>query len=488
MAIDKLTVRNACPFPVTFFAIAGPTFELKPNSTQSQSACAIWFTTRVKGPGAVMNKTQFGSHRDDYQSALEAQGYQMNDWEEGGSGVAAGSYLGLAVGEIEWVFKIPNTNNYVDAGKKEGVYGHSNLVILADLDPAHVLDVNHPLWWHLRIETDNGQQFTPITNQYVYTTPNLDKYSDTYFLRVRNMEGGATRGTFLTAQSPAKENNPVYCTEGSSIPYDPLNLGQYWTIAPNQAGGYGITLINSFNDKDSGRVQSRTLQWSSDYSIKTSTDQPDDAHKINATVVQQNPLTVKVWASGSSGVLTAGNPGTPVWFTVESPTNMLQQWLVETYTVDISKIPTDRSFMIKHCKTGLYLNQTQNNDAPCINDYDYNHGFLQFNIEPAPQSGTFYLRGLGNTYCGYAPKSLVCQHTQDGSANFLWQFKTVSHHAGFQIINLGAAKAYPSTPGQDPLQYLFYKEGAIGYWNGLYDDQVAYSSYFLTNIGKLENN
>ena len=41
MTWGTMKVRNACPFPVTFYALAGPSIELPAHSTRSAKACLI---------------------------------------------------------------------------------------------------------------------------------------------------------------------------------------------------------------------------------------------------------------------------------------------------------------------------------------------------------------------------------------------------------------------------------------------------------------
>ncbi|WP_188575830.1 hypothetical protein P7L64_21405 [Tistrella bauzanensis] len=191
MSWGTIKVRNACPFSVTFYALAGPVIELPPNTTRSAKACLIWFSTRVKGGGDTINQTIFERLAEDYREELAEFGTDADSWEDGGTGAALGSALGMAVGSLSAVFKVKNTNDdgtlYFGA-KKEGVYGNSDLVVYGTLDPACRLPQDpQRKWWWLHLESDHGQQTPPEDTEPFYVKPDLSKYEDMMFFRIRNV-------------------------------------------------------------------------------------------------------------------------------------------------------------------------------------------------------------------------------------------------------------------------------------------------------------
>ncbi|EGG17147.1 hypothetical protein DFA_08129 [Cavenderia fasciculata] len=490
MAVEKFTVRNALSFPVTFFALGGPTFNLSPGQKQTQDACAIWFSTRVQGPGEIMNVTDFEKYRDDYIRELDSLGVDPKAYGPGKSGgnegVAAGSVIGLTIDELEWVFKIPNTMEQTGRGdamyfgaKKEGVYGSCNLVVLADMDPCHQLDLTHAPWWHLRIETDNGQVQPPV-DDYKYVAPDLDKYQDYNFVRFCN----AQTKHFMCAGKGKSDDLaiPLANVDALTQPFDPLNSEEYFAYQPDSSGPYNIKLIST--KKIGDKEQTRYLTYKNNNLYLQSTQEiGSESHtqvfNVGTNWMSGGDVFIKLGFSG--GGVVAGKPAPGESFLYQSIDGAGdQQWIVFSYTVDVHKIPSNRSFKIVHCKTGLIL-------CPAVKGYRMVEDNVP-QVQGCPKECRLYCKpatGRGQdvfllSFGPYINSSYYLMRNNDkttGSVEvyddnvsklsdaYCWKFKITDHRAGFHLVNL-----------LDETENLFWNGNDFGFFGGDYDDQlwVAY--------------
>ncbi|EGG13527.1 hypothetical protein DFA_11288 [Cavenderia fasciculata] len=461
MAVGHMTVRNATSFPVTFFALAGPCFKLGPGETQTQKACLIWFSTRVQGPGAITNTTTFSKYRDDYIAQLDDLGFGSSDWDEGGSGAAAGSFLGLAVDGLEWVFKTPNTVEHTQqgdilyfGGKKEGVYGTSNLVILADMDPAHKLDATHTPWWHLKIEKDQGQnQSKPTDPGYVYVTPNLDKYKDYNFFRLYNVN----YHNFM-ATSNSSGVCPLTTVDAVTQPFDPLTTGEYFAFQPDSSSPYNIRIISTRNNGN--QQQTRYLQSANGLAVSPNQDIDNNNHQQIYTVefIDQAPVT-KVKISQGGYLLAGSKTGQHPFMYPRIETAIDQQWYALTYTVDIHKIPTDHKFKLVHCKTGNLFNAFSNSISMSADNVLSTANSVHFYVKAtawSPECFVIYFLDEHNNekYLSRTQDGHMITNSQNGEAS-VFSFKITDHQAGFHLVN----GSYPGNFFWNGKNFGFYDDG-----------------------------
>lgn len=416
-----------------------------------------------------MDSGFFEGLRGQYIDQLSNEGYGSADWESGGSGAAAGSILGVAVSVLEEIFKVKSTydghNSYLGA-KKEGVYGNSNLVIYATLDPAAKLDPSLGKIWTLHLESDHGQISDVPNPDPVYKVPDLSEYADKFFFRVRN----ARYGTFLYA----KDNDSDVGVRSADIPFNPLTMREYWSVSPIDAGDstHNVKILNTATNKwltcytsDSNRIGLYPVGYT-DYS---------DQH-WNLNEVSQDPETVKIQNVANGGNLVGSDSDhTFIYGNIDSSDD--QKWKVETLTVDIHKIPEGKNFRIMHAKTGMFMYCTPDNKIIGMSESSIISQFLSgmgygpacFNVE-TDRNGKYKLKS--NKYKSY----LTFYDNNDG--NYLglypdnagdysdqhWDIVIESHHAGFYLRNQGG-----SFGGSN---YLYYKDNGFGVYNGTYDDQL----------------
>lgn len=467
MTWGTLKVRNACPFPVTFYALAGPSIELPANSTRSAKACLIWFSTRVKGAGETMNMGTFEGLRDDYIDQLSDLGYDSADWEEGGHGAAAGSILGVAVSVLEGIFKVKNTrdgsSNYFGA-KKEGVYGNSDLVVYATLDKACRLDPSMDKIWYLHLEKDHGQVSDQPNVDPPYTVPNLSQYADAFFFRVRNM----AHNTFLYA----KDDDSNVGVRSADIPFNPLTMREYWSVHPLDAGDatHNVKILNpatnkwltTFTKEDNriglypvGHTDYRDQHW-------------------NLTEVSQGPETIKITNLGINGNLVgAGDDHTFIYENIDSADD--QKWRIETFTTDIGNIPKGKPFRIMHAKTGLFFYANNDHRIEMVRDLGiWDDFFDHFGVHATnfmlveSSSGVYRLKSAKyNAYLTYYTHDKYLGLYPEGYGDYPdqhWNIVTESHHAGFYMKN--------QSPAFGGSNHLFYDGSKIGVYGGTYPDQL----------------
>lgn len=467
MAWGTMRVRNACPFPVTFYALAGPVIEIPANSTRSAKACLIWFSTRCKGGGTVINKGYFEQLQQDYQNQLADLGYDAADYEGGGTGAAAGSILGLAAGALERVFMVKNTRDghslYFGA-KKEGVYGNADLVIYAELDKACQLDPKLDRLWLLRLEYDHGQQTQPVNSDPAYSVPDLSHYAETVFFRARNV----ARGTYLSA----KDNSEDVGVRGFDVPFNPLTMREYWAVHPMEHAGDGTIakILNTATNKwltcfssDGNRI-GLLSQGMPDYQdqhwwlVERSTD-PEIVKLGNAYV--------------SGNIVAAAEDRTFLY--PDLATAKDQEWYVETCTVDIHKVPPGRPFRLMQASTGQFIAGDGSGNAVLVSGVGMfeaamesihardahfvlePHGSDDFRIKSIQYQK--YLTFYENDNClGLYPQNAGDYRDQH------WKFRVESHQAGFYMLNQ-STKAGGSN-------HLFHNGQRFGLYGGDYPDQL----------------
>ena len=467
MAAGHIQVRNACPFPVTFYALAGPTIELAPYQTQRASACLIWFSTRVKGAGDAIDMTAFEERRDEYAQNLANAGHDSADWEEGGSGEAAGSFLGLAVGELSSVFKVKNTepddNTLCFGAKKEAVYGNSNLVVYATLDPACKLDPqpNPPQkWWYLHLETDHGQVTPPDDTEPAYVKPDLSQYADGFFFRLRSQ----AHGGLMFAQSSQMQVQNVSIRQVDS-PFNPLTTPEYWSMHPEpNADSMALRILNTSNNS-----------WLTDFSQSNSfigqvsfgTYDYEDQHWV-ANSVSDSPRVIELANSAAPGYALVWNSKVnKVFLYPPGASGGDQNWQPETFFVNIEDLPEGVPFRIMHAYDGKYITYIQ--QAASLELFSYVPAGGLFS-EIANQ--LFTLKRMGNAYMIIDSVGRVVSGQPDGSLHLLsenttspqacWIFNTDSSKAGFYMVSQN-----PSPYGG----YLYYNNG-WGMYHPPGDDQL----------------
>lgn len=463
MSWGTIKVRNACPFPVTFYALAGPTIELPANSTQKAKACLIWFSTRAKGGGDVINQADFDQYRDDYTNQLGDEGFGSADWEDGGTGAAAGSILGLAVDAIENIFMTKNTaqgNDLYFGAKKEGVYGNSDLVVYATLDPACRLFPQDPQrkWWYLHLEKDQGQETPPDNTEPLYARPDLSKYRDGMFFRLRNVASGE----LLSATDDAASLR----VRTIDVPFNPLEYPDYWSLSPNGTDQvHNAKILNTFNKK-----------WLTCYSSDENkiglypvgyTDYPDQ--HWNIVDWAQSPQIIKLQSSAINGYLVGSTENDSVFIYPGIDSADDQQWRPESFCVDVTDIPDSTKIRIMHAKEGKYItvmDEVTDSMRLCILNSYLGNSILRYFEQQSfvvKQAESGYYICNGEYYLRYNQENSRLE--MDGYWNtpdLIWDFKTISTRSGFLIINRASSR-YGSQ--------LFYN-GGFGLYGGDHDDQI----------------
>lgn len=455
MSWGKIKIRNASPFPVTFYALGGPTVELGPDETKTTRACLIWFSTRVKGPGDAINLSYFEQFADEYRNILVASGVNPQDWEEGAGGVAAGSILGFVASELSALFKVKNTNPSDDVyfgAKKEGVYGSSDLVVYATLDPIYKLNQLHKIWY-LHIECDNGQVTPPYDSDLIYTKPDLSAYADTMFIRACNSSG------YLSA---TQDQIGVELVK-HSLPYNPLEYPSYWTIHPEDGDDTKkIKILNIYSQK-----------WLTDFSSQGNTvglypigDTDYEDQHWNITEICKNPEIVTINNSYTGGNLYADNN---VGIGIFAPDYPNQHFTIQTFTIDINNIPEGITFRIMHAQTGKYITLTESGDAFIYDTYNDNQIFYLKNINGDIKICSVAYNAYLTFYwtdSEYKLSTCSMEYTAyEYCSDQVWEFSIDPEFAGIYIKNKqGENKGRPN---------LYYnKDNGFGLYFGYFADQL----------------
>ena len=343
MTWGRMKVRNACPFSVTFYALAGPTLELAPGETKTAHACLIWFATRVKGPSGEISNDDLKSYSINYYNKLEEEGIDPGDIpgvDDGSDGATIASFLKWCLPQL-WdglisIFKVKNTrdgNDVFIGSKKDEVYGNSDLVVFASLDPGCVPKPELGKVWYLHLENDHGQDTEPT-----YVKPDLVKYADTMFVRICNSAG------YL---SSTWDKSGVELVDNSE-PYNPLEYPSYWTIRPESNNETNkIKILNAY-------AQKWLTDFSSDGNIvglyPVGYDFEDQHWDI--TEINKNPEVVTIKNSFTRlNIFANKNVGIGVY----DPDYPDQHFTIQTFTTDLSNAPDGVTFRIMHAQTGKYI-------------------------------------------------------------------------------------------------------------------------------------
>lgn len=469
-----MKVRNACPFPVTFYALAGPTLELPASTTQTAKACLIWFSTRVKGGGDVFNLDDWERYKEEYLKEYEKHAGQVGDQSGSGTGEVAGSILGYSLDSLVEVFAVKNTRKGDDTyfgAKKEGVYGSSDLVVYATLDVACQQDPDMGKIWYLHLETDKGQQSDTQNADPSYTRPDLSAYGDRFFFTLQN----CSTGTYLYSETDDYTVGVQPARAPGAIPFNPRTMREYWSVSPVDAGDitHNVKILNTATNK-----------WLTCFSSAGNkvglvsfnyTDYRDQHWSLSE--VGQAPETIRMKnAEIGQNLVGAPDGHTFMYNPIDSYWND-QSWLVKTYTSDIHNIPSDKFFRIMHAQTGLYMGYR---DAP-----GDGYEVVMLNHSGNPVDG-----GKSATFLHVNPQrvsdgvyKLICIasgyyltfYGDDRRLNFYpsqyadypdqhWRIEIESHHAGFYLKNQG-----PAFAGSEN---LYYKSNNFGLFGGGYDDQL----------------
>ncbi|MEH4266376.1 hypothetical protein [Klebsiella aerogenes] len=347
MTWGRMKVRNACPFPVTFYALAGPTLELGPGETKTAHACLIWFSTRVKGPSTPISNDGLKRYSQNYYNTLLAEGINpasIPGVQDGGEGAALGSFLRWFVPEV-WngltsIFKVKNTqpgNDLYIGAKKEAVYGNADLVVYASLDPGCRPRPEIGKCWYLHLDNDHGQVTPPEDSEPMYIKPDLKEYKDTIFMRAFNDSGYLS----VNRETGVVENIP------QSEPFNPFEYPSYWTISPEMGEERKVKILNTYSQK-----------WLVDFSSSDnlvgmlSTNYTDyaDQHWI-LSEKNNSPETVTI-ANFYTGLnLYSNHTGVGV-YAADYPD---QHFRIQTLHVDLSSVPSGVKFRIMHVKSGMYI-------------------------------------------------------------------------------------------------------------------------------------
>lgn len=458
MTWGTIKVRNACPFSVTFYALAGPTIELPPMTTGSAKACLIWFSTRVKGPGDTINQDQYSELADEYRQDLEAEGHDASEWEDGGSGAAAGSFLGFALTELRSVFSVKNTEdtNLYFGAKKEGVYGKSDLVVYATLDPACSLRPQPPgseLWWHLHLEKDEGQTTPPIDTDPMYAKPDLSKYDDGFFFRLRNK----VHNVLMYAEPLESEGDKDVNARQVDSPFNPLTMAEYWSVHPepndspmamrimNTANQTWLTCFSNYSGQI-GQVSSGTADY-------------DDQH-WTIDSLSESPQLVQLRNSEVAGTIVWNTHDGHVFMYPPADSNNENEWLPETFFVNVNDLPDGVPFRLMHANDGKYITTDSDDGSTDLKSYADASSQL-YQLE---RSGEYYLITQGDGFLGFDYGSgkllYMGNYTEAEQEGIYWSIRADSANAGFYLVNKHSG-----------LQ-LYYKDGGWGLYNGDYDDQL----------------
>jgi hypothetical protein len=467
MATGHIRVRNACSFPVTFYALAGPSLNLAPNEKKTARACLIWFSTRVKGPGKAYNIEFFEQFRKDYVDQINDLDIDASDYEEGGSGAFAGCFLGWTVGELQHIFKVKNTQYNKETyfgDKKEGVYGGgSDLVVYATLDPVCKLSSALKLVWYLHLEYDHGQKSDTVP----YRAPDLSKYDSVMFFRLRNV----SLGIYLDVNG--QEN---VTTTSNSSPYDPLRHSQYWTISPVESGGTDLHILNIVHNKLLSVYQT-PFDYRYRWHFKTGLTSIDVDDSLNLRwKVHRNskdPFSILLENQFKGAHLNINNGELRCDPYIDSAN---VSWNVEVFVDDISRIPDRVYFRIMHCATGKYITMDK---------------ALYFSLEDfvarqdtEKKYQTFYLRKHGGNdvkfctgeghYIVFDQATNALRAQPDNSSdnpNQHWATTIPNDHCGFFLRNKSSLE-----------EHLYYKDDHYGLYGGSYSDQRWIIQLHLSSV------
>jgi hypothetical protein len=351
MAPCTMTVRNTCPFKVTFYALGGPVFcEIEPGETVRSEACAIWFSTRVQGPGTIFYSDEWESLKQSYINM--AHNSQVEDG-------MVGSVLGWKAMELGEVFKLHNTKNpnsygrpnIYFAAKMEGVYGNSNLLIYATLDPACKLTPDNPeKIWLLHLVRDYGQEspgVVAIDDEDlipVYVEPDLTSYESSMFFRLMNKRWNKR---IYASDDPGK----LYM-RNVDVAFDPIHFAEYWAILPAESAQTDLKIVNVKTNSWLTQFSSDPNKWIGLYSTGFR-DEKDQHWKVAVTNEgnDNDPTTVKLTNLKTSHNLVS-NDGNVL---AGSTSSNNSDWIVETMCVNLENISDGRKFRIMEASTGKYL-------------------------------------------------------------------------------------------------------------------------------------
>ncbi len=280
-----------------------------------------------------------------------------------------------------------------------------------------------------------------------YQIPNLDAYRDTLFVRFKNHASGA----YLCA-SP--DGNTARVLHGD-VPYNPLQYSTYWTRA-SDGGGSAVKLWNA-----------KTRKWlmrpSSDDSARLVAQYTGDANQ-RWTQPSLLGLAETVWLSsqGERSNLVGKSDGS-TFFYLPLQEAADQQWTVETFTVDVDRVPDGKSFRIMHCQTGQYITLGQGNA---------DHATLRptlgtdqlFTLERWNGAYRFY-NAAANVYLTYFQNwKFLGGYSNTGMVDQSWEVPLLDHRAGFQLRSRA-----PTVGGSN---HLYYKDNDFGVFSGDYGDQL----------------
>lgn len=458
MAVGTIRVRNACPFPVTFYAIAGPSIELGAYQTKSADACLIWFSTRVKGPGNAINKGIFEAHRQEYESLLYGLGSSSLDWKEGGTGAAAGSLLGIAVGWLEQIFKVQNTASdkiLYFGDKEEGVYGNSNLVVYATLDPANKLnDGSIPnKWWILHLEKDRGQMTGRTDSPPVHQAMDRSRFDDTLFFRAKNQ----ALGRYLAAD-PGGNGAGLQADGG---PFAPLEQPTYWTLIPKDTDTHDIKILNVKTQELLAVPSTQTNQV-----VLDSLGEPGiRTQHWDVQVISTNPKTVLLENVAAQGYL-SGTSANGLAVHPPAASDPHLRWLIETFTTQAESIDTNHAVRLMHSQTGKYITLAPRSgeQASLETTADANQWFV---LERA-SNGDYRLKNVKyKTYLAFLTNERFLtgiEPDQTDAQAQSWSVRLISKTTGFQLHN--------TWPGFGESNHLSFVNGVFGLSGGNSPEQL----------------
>jgi len=466
MAPCTMTVRNTCPFKVTFYALGGPVFcEIEPGETVRSEACAIWFSTRVQGPGTIFYSEEWESLKQNYKDNANEFSGEAIEWEDGGSGALAGSILGVLTMNLCEVFKLHNTKQSIGNGtskyniyyadKMEGVYGNSNLLIYATLDPACSLTPANPeKIWNLHLVRDNGQESPGVVVNAqedlipVYVEPDLTSYESSMFFRLRNKT--------LVKRMYAADNLANIHLREIDVPFDPINFAEYWAILPAQSGQQDLKIVNIKSNKWLTQFSSELDDnWIGLYSAGCN-DELDQHWRVEITGKESYDSHYMMTLNNLKTEHFLCSDGDNVYGAVTVYGSSFNEvWIVETMCVNLENIPDGIWFRIMQASTGKYLtNTTGSCDVvlESLRDHDSCQDFCLQRMQTDAHPDGFLLVKTSVGTSTYRMSSNNDKLSINGDANLsndVWVFSVAGNRAGLRLIN-------PTSGG-----ILTYKNGAF---------------------------
>ncbi|MGF7175582.1 hypothetical protein [Azospirillum doebereinerae] len=450
--------------------------EIPRFSSRTAKACKVWFSTRAKGGGVVINLKDWEQYKEEYLKEYEKHAGQIGDQSGTGTGTAAGSILGYGLDSLVEVFSVKNTINGDDTyfgAKKEAVYGSSNLVVYAKLDPACKKDHELGKIWMLHLEKDNGQESDDANADPDYTVPDLSNYSSQIFFRAFN----AAKGSYLYAQDDNKtvsvRRRPKYLSDILPVPFNPKEMRDYWTLHPQDAGDniHRVKILNTSTNK-----------WLTCFSTANnkvglySVDEPDyeDQH-WDLDDLGSNGSYVQLKNTKVGQNLVGTEEDRVFMYNPIRDGNGDQTWIVETLTANISNVPKSTDIYLMHAATGLIIGGDNNDNIILRSEWSEGAAY-NFTLERI--SGDIYkLRSTS-----YNGSSSVLTYYQDGDYLGLypgnatdypdqhWEIVMQKNHAGFYLRN--------QAPKRGSSNYLYYKDGGFGLYNGPYDNDQLWVALF----------